>query len=236
MLQQLSQHLNSVQTGSGNMLRDVLVDWYVSQELNHTATAQERAHEAVLCRSVIKNMVKKHVLVSSMVEGPSGQQQQLSVHASYPVQQASSGPPRAPQHEQQSGYVEELSASDNDEEVLASSRLGGQQQARQAGEPQPQPQESEQEKLERQELQQKLFAEQQRLRNEQRNARRDADGFDETMLEQCFDMLKLWGVPWVVAPFEAEAQCAALEQLGLVDGTVTNDSDAFLFGSKTVYR
>lgn len=46
----------------------------------------------------------------------------------------------------------------------------------------------------------------------------------------------MMGVPFVQAPYEAEAQCAFLEINGLVDGIVTEDSDALLFGSKCVLR
>jgi len=49
-------------------------------------------------------------------------------------------------------------------------------------------------------------------------------------------MLKLFGIPYLSAPMEAEAQCAALVDLGLVDGIITDDSDTFLFGGKRVYR
>ncbi|CAN0401876.1 unnamed protein product, partial [Discosporangium mesarthrocarpum] len=33
-----------------------------------------------------------------------------------------------------------------------------------------------------------------------------------------------------------QAQCGELERLRLVDGTITEDSDAFAFGGKAVYR
>lgn len=47
---------------------------------------------------------------------------------------------------------------------------------------------------------------------------------------------QMFGVPYVIAPQEAEAQCAWLDANGLVDGVVTDDNDAFLFGARRVYR
>ena len=49
-------------------------------------------------------------------------------------------------------------------------------------------------------------------------------------------MLDCLGVPWVTAAGEAEAMCAYLDSQGLVDGCITNDGDAFLYGAQTVYR
>ena len=71
-------------------------------------------------------------------------------------------------------------------------------------------------------------------------------------------LLSLFGLPYLTAPSEAEAQCAFLDTTGLtqvvlndeddinamislifsclVQGTITDDNDVFLFGGRKVYR
>lgn len=56
------------------------------------------------------------------------------------------------------------------------------------------------------------------------------------MYQECQELLTMFGLPYIIAPTEAEAQCAWLEQAGLVDGVITDDNDAFLFGGQRVYR
>ncbi|OWR49278.1 mutagen-sensitive protein 201 [Danaus plexippus plexippus] len=58
----------------------------------------------------------------------------------------------------------------------------------------------------------------------------------EQMTKEAQELLQIFGIPYIVAPMEAEAQCAVLEALKLTDGTITDDSDIWLFGGRTVYK
>ncbi|GFU33167.1 flap endonuclease 1 [Nephila pilipes] len=54
--------------------------------------------------------------------------------------------------------------------------------------------------------------------------------------DDCKELLKLMGVPYVEAPCEAEAQCAALVKGGKVYATATEDMDGLTFGSTVLLR
>jgi len=54
--------------------------------------------------------------------------------------------------------------------------------------------------------------------------------------DECKQLLKLMGIPYVEAPCEAEAQCAALVKLNKVYATATEDMDSLTFGSTVLLR
>lgn len=54
--------------------------------------------------------------------------------------------------------------------------------------------------------------------------------------EECKTLLRLMGVPYIEAPCEAEAQCAALVKAGKVYAVGTEDMDALTFGSTVLLR
>jgi len=63
---------------------------------------------------------------------------------------------------------------------------------------------------------------------EDRNHKRDVDVITDEMREEIIQMLDLFGIPYICAPAEAESQCVKLEDMGLVNGIITEDSDAFV--------
>lgn len=55
-------------------------------------------------------------------------------------------------------------------------------------------------------------------------------------IKNCTGLLKLLGIPFFYAPGEAEAQCAAFVESGLVYASATQDMDALIYGTKVVLR
>lgn len=74
------------------------------------------------------------------------------------------------------------------------------------------------------------------LRAEFANSRRSEEDITKQMAQEIQMMLRLFGLPYITAPMEAEAQCAELVSRRLVDGIITDDSDVFLFGGTRIYK
>ncbi|CAO3649800.1 unnamed protein product [Cunninghamella echinulata] len=64
----------------------------------------------------------------------------------------------------------------------------------------------------------------------------NADTITDQMVHEIQELLQLFGIPYLVSPMEAEAQCSFLLENKLVDGVVTDDSDVFLFGGTRIYK
>ncbi|XP_076256397.1 XPG-like endonuclease isoform X1 [Rhynchophorus ferrugineus] len=56
------------------------------------------------------------------------------------------------------------------------------------------------------------------------------------VLQQCEQMLRYMGLACIVGKGEAESLCAYLNEDGLVDGCISQDSDCFAYGAYVVYR
>ncbi|KAJ3325960.1 Elongation of fatty acids protein 2 [Boothiomyces sp. JEL0866] len=54
--------------------------------------------------------------------------------------------------------------------------------------------------------------------------------------QECQKLLDLMGIPWINAPCEAEAQCAALAKAGKVYGVGSEDMDTLTFGAPVLLR
>ncbi|XP_031763845.2 DNA excision repair protein ERCC-5 isoform X2 [Galleria mellonella] len=81
-----------------------------------------------------------------------------------------------------------------------------------------------------------MESEEQQLIQEKGKLDRIGRNITEQMTKEAQELLQIFGIPYIVAPMEAEAQCAFLENIKLTDGTITDDSDIWLFGGKTVYK
>jgi hypothetical protein len=75
------------------------------------------------------------------------------------------------------------------------------------------------------------------LRELRRQQAGQAQGVSDDMIDDCKELLQLFGIPYVESPSEADSQCAKLEQLGLVDGIgMSGSSDvATLFTCTLTY-
>ncbi|CAJ1049856.1 DNA repair protein complementing XP-G cells [Xyrichtys novacula] len=85
-------------------------------------------------------------------------------------------------------------------------------------------------------LESSLQTEQSNLRELKQQQERMANTVTGQMYLESQELLQLFGVPFLVAPMEAEAQCAALDRADQTNGTITDDSDVWLFGGRHVYK
>jgi flap endonuclease-1 len=55
-------------------------------------------------------------------------------------------------------------------------------------------------------------------------------------VDDCKELLDILGVPYITAPDEAEKYCAFLQKTGIVDYTVSDDTDCLTFGCEKVLK
>nr|XP_056718017.1 DNA excision repair protein ERCC-5 [Euleptes europaea] len=85
-------------------------------------------------------------------------------------------------------------------------------------------------------LETNLSVEQNTLRTQKQQQERIAATVTGQMFLESQELLRLFGIPYIEAPMEAEAQCAVLDLTDQTSGTITDDSDIWLFGARHVYK
>ncbi|XP_069614060.1 DNA excision repair protein ERCC-5 [Ranitomeya imitator] len=85
-------------------------------------------------------------------------------------------------------------------------------------------------------LENNLFVQQTSLQAQRQQQERVAASVTGQMYLESQELLRLFGIPYVIAPMEAEAQCAILDLTDQTSGTITDDSDIWLFGARHVYK
>ncbi|XP_006846738.1 PREDICTED: DNA repair protein complementing XP-G cells-like isoform X1 [Chrysochloris asiatica] len=85
-------------------------------------------------------------------------------------------------------------------------------------------------------LESSLLEEQNSLKAQKQQQERIAATVTGQMFLESQELLRLFGIPYIEAPMEAEAQCAILDLTDQTSGTITDDSDIWLFGARHVYK
>lgn len=85
-------------------------------------------------------------------------------------------------------------------------------------------------------LERNLLTEQNSLKAKKQQQERIAATVTGQMFLESQELLRLFGIPYIEAPMEAEAQCAILDLTDQTSGTITDDSDIWLFGARHVYK
>ncbi|XP_075708576.1 DNA excision repair protein ERCC-5 [Rhinoderma darwinii] len=85
-------------------------------------------------------------------------------------------------------------------------------------------------------LENNLFVQQTSLQAQRQQQERVAASVTGQMYIESQELLRLFGIPYIIAPMEAEAQCAILDLTDQTSGTITDDSDIWLFGARHVYK
>ncbi|XP_026524694.1 DNA repair protein complementing XP-G cells isoform X1 [Notechis scutatus] len=85
-------------------------------------------------------------------------------------------------------------------------------------------------------LETNLSVEQTALQAQKQQQERTAATVTGQMFLESQELLRLFGIPYIEAPMEAEAQCAVLDLTDQTSGTITDDSDIWLFGGRHVYK